>query len=94
MDYITTHLDSFTKRIAEAINGRQINAPKSKPSSKKTTWNWEVFSILTHLKVVLELEGRRVSMVLLLKVARGYTERQIGLNSTKLLKRWILVASL
>ena len=34
-----------------------------------------------------------VSMVLLLKVAHGYTERQIGFNSTKLLKRWILVAS-
>ena len=31
-------------------------------------------------------------MALLLKVARDYTERQIGLNSTKLLKRWILVA--
>ncbi|VNS12007.1 Uncharacterised protein [Streptococcus pneumoniae] len=40
-----------------------------------------------HLKKVLELEGRQVSMALLLKVARGYTERQIGLNSTKLLKK-------
>ena len=40
MDYITKNINSFTKRLAEAINGRQINAPKSKPSSKKTTWNW------------------------------------------------------
>ena len=93
MDYITKNINSFTKRLAEAINGRQINAPKSKPSKIKTTWNWGGTFTLTHLKVVLELEGRRVSMVLLLKVARGYTERQIGLNSTKLLKRWILVAS-
>lgn len=40
MNYITENIDDFTKRIAEAINGRQINAPKSKPSSKKITWNW------------------------------------------------------
>ena len=59
MDYITTHLDSFTKRIAEAINGRQINAPKSKPSRKRQHGTGEALSILMHLKVVLELEGRR-----------------------------------
>ena len=41
MDYITSHLDSFTKRIAEAINGRQINAEGSKPSKSKTIWDWE-----------------------------------------------------
>ncbi|EHJ08453.1 N-acetylmuramoyl-L-alanine amidase [Staphylococcus simiae] len=41
MGYITKNIDSFTKRIAEAINGRQINAPKSKPSKAKTTWNWK-----------------------------------------------------
>ena len=40
MNLITKNINSFTKRHAEAINGRQINAPKSKPSSKKTTWNW------------------------------------------------------
>lgn len=40
MDYITSHLDSFTKRIAEAINGRQIDAKASKPSTSKNTWNW------------------------------------------------------
>ena len=40
MDYITKNINSFTKRLAEAINGRQINAPKSKPSKAKTTWNW------------------------------------------------------
>lgn len=40
MDYITKNINSFTKRLAEAINGRQINAPKSNPSSKKITWNW------------------------------------------------------
>ena len=32
MNYITKNLDSFTKRIAEAINGRQIEAKASKPS--------------------------------------------------------------
>lgn len=36
MKYLTTHLDSFTKRIAEAINGRQIGAKASKPSTSKT----------------------------------------------------------
>ncbi|GEQ07070.1 hypothetical protein SGA02_28980 [Staphylococcus gallinarum] len=40
VDYITKNLDSFTKRLAEAINGRQINAPKSKPAQAKTIWNW------------------------------------------------------
>ena len=40
MDYITKNINSFTKRLAESINGRQINAPKSKPSKIKTTWNW------------------------------------------------------
>lgn len=40
MDYITKNINSFTKRLAEAINGRQINALKSNPSSKKITWNW------------------------------------------------------
>ena len=40
MNYITKNINSFTKRLAEAINGRQINAPKSKPSKIKTTWNW------------------------------------------------------
>ena len=36
MKYLTTHLDSFTKRIAEAINGRQIGAKASKLSTSKT----------------------------------------------------------
>lgn len=58
MDYITKNINSFTKRLAEAINGRQINALKSNPSSKKITWNWGGTFTLTHLKVVLELEGR------------------------------------
>ena len=40
MNYITKNVNEFTKRLAEAINGRQINAPKSKPSKAKTTWNW------------------------------------------------------
>ena len=55
--------------------------------AKRQLGTGEVLSTLTHLKVVLELEGCQVSMALLLKVARGYTERQIGLNSTKLLKK-------
>ena len=29
MDYITKNINSFTKRLAEAINGRQINALKA-----------------------------------------------------------------
>ncbi|PTI24033.1 amidase [Staphylococcus pasteuri] len=41
MNYITNHLDSFTKRIAEAINGRQIGAKASKPKEKQTVWNWK-----------------------------------------------------
>lgn len=40
-----------------------------------------------YLKVVLELEGCQVLMVLLLKVVCGYIERQIGLNLIKLLKK-------
>ena len=42
MNYITKNLDSFTKRIAEAINGRQIEAKASKPSKTvKTKWDWK-----------------------------------------------------
>lgn len=41
MNYITNNLDSFTKRIAEAINGRQIGAKASKPKEKQTVWNWK-----------------------------------------------------
>ncbi len=41
LNYIKNNLDSFTKRIAEAINGRQIDAPSSKPSADKITWNWK-----------------------------------------------------
>lgn len=41
LNYIKNNLDSFTKRIAEAINGRQIDAPSSKPSAEKITWNWK-----------------------------------------------------
>ena len=33
MNYINDHLDSFTKRIAEAIHGRQIDAKQSKPKT-------------------------------------------------------------
>ena len=40
MNYIRKNVDLFTKRIAEAINGRQINAPASKPKAVQTTWNW------------------------------------------------------
>ena len=38
MDYITKNINSFTKRLAEAINGKKRT--KSNPSSKKITWNW------------------------------------------------------
>lgn len=41
LNYIKNNLDNFTKRIAEAINGRQIDAPSSKPSADKITWNWK-----------------------------------------------------
>ena len=52
MKYLTTHLDSFTKRIAEAINGRQIGAKASKPSTSKNTWNWKgTFTANSTIKV-------------------------------------------
>lgn len=84
MDYITKNINSFTKRLAEAINGRQINALKSNPSSKKITWNWGGTFYPNAPKSGIRV---RRSLALLLKVARDYTERQIGLNSTKLLKK-------
>ena len=53
MKYLTTHLDSFTKRIAEAINGRQIGAKASKPSTSKNTWNWKgTFTANSTIKVL------------------------------------------
>lgn len=41
MDYITKHLQAFTKRLAEGINGRQINQPASKKAKVQTKWVWK-----------------------------------------------------
>lgn len=55
VNYINDHLDSFTKRIAEAIHGRQIDAKQSKP--KNTTWNWKGHIHFTTLMKVRKKPG-------------------------------------
>lgn len=52
MDYITKHLQAFTKRLAEGINGRQINQPASKKAKVQTKWDWKgIFKPNTAIKV-------------------------------------------
>ena len=57
MDYITKNINSFTKRLAEAINGRQINAPKANHLKLKQRGIGEVSLLPTEqLKYVSHLD--------------------------------------
>lgn len=64
MNYIKKNLQSFTKRIAEAINGRPLGnvpAKNSKKNNEKTTWDWAGrFTANTTIKVRRKPNGEVV----------------------------------